>query len=153
MKLKIFSCLVYLAVLGISSFLIGRLLAKKCRFHPGQFPFRCCPGEAQFYVLIRVGKWQNKLPDMSKILPRAMPAKQLSFDKSNDLDRMVQETCVAEVIHFWLCVLGFGCAFVWRSGGGVIIGAVYCVANIPFLLVQRYNRPRLLRLSKRLKTL
>lgn len=153
MRLKLLHCLVYLAVLGAASFLIGRLLAKICRFRPDRFPFRCCRGEARFYALIRVNRWQNRLPDMSKILPRAMPAKQLRFDGSGDLGRMVQETCVAEVIHFWLCVLGFGCVFVWRGPGGVITSVVYCAANIPFLLVQRYNRPRLLRLSQRLETL
>lgn len=153
MSLKVFHCLVYLAVLGAASFLIGRLLARFCRFRPDRFPFRSCPGEARIYALLQVSRWQNKLPDMSKILPRAMPAKQLRFGGSNDLNRMVQETCVAEVIHFWLCVLGFGCAFVWRSAGGIVIGAAYCVANLPFLLVQRYNRPRLLRLSARLETL
>lgn len=150
MKLKLLHCLIYLAALGAASFLIGRLLAKACRFRPDRFPYRCCEKEERLYTLLRVSKWQNKLPDMSKILPQAMPAKQLTLGGRTDFSRMVQETCVAELVHFWLCVLGFGCAVIWRGLGGILTGTIYCVANLPFLLVQRYNRPRLLRLAKRL---
>lgn len=150
MKLKLLQCLVYLAVLGAVSFLTGRLLAAVCRFCPNRFPFRCHPAEERLYAFLRVAKWQNKLPDMSKLLPKAMPAKALVFGEPTDLDRMVQETCIAEIVHLWLCVLGFGCAVLWRGLGGMLIGAVYCAANLPFLIAQRYNRPRLLRLARRL---
>ena len=39
---------------------------------------------------------------------------------------------------------------IWRGPGGVILTVIYIVfGNLPFLLIQRYNRPRLLRLAEK----
>ena len=39
---------------------------------------------------------------------------------------------------------------IWRGPGGVILTVIYIVfGNLPFLLIQRYNRPRLQRLLEK----
>lgn len=146
-NMKFIRCVIYLVLLGVASFFVGRLLAKFCRFSVDKFPFKCYKFENKFYIFIRLPKWQNKLPDMSRILPKMVPPKKMSKVNEASIDRMVQETCVAELIHFILCVCGFGCVFIWEGGGGTLISIIYCLANLPCLFAQRYNRPRLLRLS------
>ena len=60
---------------------------------------------------------------------------------------MIQETCIAEFVHIVLFVLGFGCVLIWEGPGGWMAAAVYnLLGNVPFILIQRYNRPRLQRL-------
>ncbi len=147
---KILLCLIYLAAVGLCSFFVGRFIAVTCTFQPDRFPYRCCKKEEQFYHFLKINKWQNKLPDMSKIVPKLIPAKKLCFDIHNDIPRMVQETCVAELIHFCLCLLGFVCVWIMPGPGGWIFGIAYCIVNLPFLMVQRYNRPRLQELMQRL---
>ena len=61
---------------------------------------------------------------------------------------MLQETCVAEFIHVLLSILGFGAVFIVGGAWGWIISIVYFLAgNLPYIIIQRYNRPRLLRLE------
>lgn len=145
-------CLIYLAVIGILSFVAGRLLPKKW-FDPQAFPYRPFPFETDgaLYRRLRIRKWQSRIPDMSRILPGLMPRKALvGKPTSGQLDVMLRETCVAECIHVLLCFCGLFCVRLWRGAGGVVVAALYILGNLPFVLVQRYNRPRLLRLYLRM---
>lgn len=143
-------CFLYLAVTGIFSFVLGRILPKDW-FKSEAFPYRDYRFEkkGKIYNKIHVKKWQDRIPDMSRILPRTMPAKRLSAGYKEKLPRMIQETCVAEMIHFLLCLNGLACIFIWKGPGGVVLSIVYILGNLPFIVVQRYNRPRLLQLMKK----
>ena len=139
-------CCVYYAALGIASFFLGRLLPKRW-FRGDRFPFRCAPWEAKLYRLLRVHEWQDRVPDMSRIVPKLIPAKRLEGDFRAQLPRMIEETCVAEFTHFALILLGFYALRLWPGAGGAVMAAVYILlGNLPFLIIQRYNRPRLQRL-------
>ena len=128
------------------SFFIGRLLPKEW-FHADRFPYRCAPWEAKLYRVLRVHDWQDKAPDMSKIVPKLIPAKKLDSDFRAQLPRMLQETCVAEFTHFVLILLGFYALRLWPGTGGAVVTAIYILfGNLPFLIIQRYNRPRLQKL-------
>ncbi len=139
-------CCVYYALLGVVSFFIGRLLPKRC-FRSDRFPYRSAPWEAKLYRALRVHDWQDKAPDMSRIVPKLIPAKKLDADFRTQLPRMLEETCVAEFTHFVLILLGFYALRLWPGPGGAIVTAIYILfGNLPFILIQRYNRPRLQRL-------
>ena len=90
---------------------------------------------------------------MSRILPGLMPAKSLSGDYGQNLPVMIQETCVAEAVHITVSVAGLRCLWMWPGVGGVTVTAIHIILlNLPFILIQRYNRPRLIRLQKKLQT-
>ena len=81
-----------------------------------------------------------------------MPAKSLSGDYGQNLPVMIQETCVAEAVHITVSVAGLRCLWMWPGVGGVIVTAIHIILlNLPFILIQRYNRPRLIRLQKKLE--
>ena len=139
--------------MGIVSFVAGRLLPKKW-FKPDCFPYRSFKfeREGRIYDKLNIRKWQNKVPDMSRLLTRCMPAKNLSGDFRRRLPLMLQETCVAEMIHSVLCAAGLLCPVLWPGPGGIIITIIYIVFfNLPFILIQRYNRPRLMNLNRRIQ--
>lgn len=147
-----FLCLIYLAGIGILSFAVGRFLPKKW-FDPQAFPYRAFPFEkdGSLYRRLRIQKWQNRIPDMSRILPGVMPRKAISGKPTGaQLDVMLRETCVAECIHVLLCFGGLLCIRLWRGVGGLVVAVLFFLGNIPFVLVQRYNRPRLQRLYLRI---
>ena len=147
--MELIQCMEYYGILGVVSFLAGRLLPKSW-FSGEKFPFRSFPFERDGAIYNRIGirKWQKRVPDMSRLLPKLMPEKKLG--QSNDLTRMVQETCVAELIHVALCFAGLYTMKLWKGFWGAVLTAVYILlGNVPFILIQRYNRPRLLRLMKR----
>lgn len=144
-------CFLYLFLLGAVSFFTGRLLPKRW-FRADRFPYRSFRFEknGRIYEKLHIRKWQNKVPDMSRIFPKMTPAKRLEGDLQHHLPRMLQETCVAELIHCLNCVAGLYCLKLYPGIGGVIVVLLYVfVFNLPFVLIQRYNRPRLIRLAKR----
>lgn len=146
-------CFLYLAVIGIVSFIIGRIIPKD-KFLYEKYPFRSFPIEdsGEIYNRIFVRKWKDKFPDMSRILPALMPAKKLSKVPSPEhIERMIQETCVAEWVHSLLCLLGFGCTFIWKGLRGWAISVLYMLGNLPYIIIQRYNRPKLVKLLQRMR--
>ena len=146
-------CIFYLSVVGVIFFLVGRMIPKKW-LHYDRFPYRLFLWEkgGKIYNVLQIHRWREKLPDMSKIFPGMMPSKKLPKKvTSMQLERMVQETCVAELIHNLLCVLGFGCVFLWKGAGGWLIALLYMIGNLPFSIIQRYNRPKLVQIMQRLR--
>lgn len=142
-------CLCYAAGLGVLSFFLGRLLPKRW-LHPDKFPFRTYAWEEKLWKALQIRKWQAKVPDMSRLFKKLMPAKALTQKTAQDLPIMIQETCVAELTHGLLCFAGLALLKIWRGPGGVILTVIYIVfGNLPFLLIQRYNRPRLQRLLEK----
>ena len=142
-------CLCYAAGLGVLSFFLGRLLPK-CWLHPDKFPFRTYAWEEKLWKALQIRKWQSKVPDMSRLFKKLMPEKKLTRQTAQDLPLMIQETCVAELTHGLLCIAGLALLKIWPGTGGVILTVIYIVfGNLPFLLIQRYNRPRLQKLLAR----
>lgn len=150
--MKLLHCAVYLTVTGIAGFLLGRVFSK-CRLDPEKGLFRCFPfeREGKLYEKIGIRKWQKRLPDMSRIFPTMMPAKNLRGKYGERLSIMIQETCVAEAVHIAVGIAGLPCLWIWPGIGGVTVTAMFIfLLNVPFILIQRYNRPRLIRLQKKL---
>ena len=143
---KLRRCLVYLAAIGAVFFYIGRLLPGNW-FYGDRFPFRCFAFErdGRVYEKLGIRRWKDKVPDMRRILPKVMLPKRLSWGVQPErVAQMIQETCIAEFVHLILFVLGFGCILIWDGLGGWVVSVVYnLLGNVPFILIQRYNRPRL----------
>lgn len=140
-------CVVYLALLGIASQLVGMAIPRSA-FDGDGFWFRCrrFEKEGRIYEGLGIRRWKDKLPDMSKLFKKSMVAKQIrgGFTEESAV-KLVKETCVAELVHLCLMVLGFPCLFLWHGVGGAVVWALYALGNLPFVLIQRYNRPRLKR--------
>ncbi len=150
---EVIRCILYLAFIGAACFVLGRVLPKSA-FDPDRPPFRLYGWEREgaAYNAIGVRKWKEKLPDMSAILPKAMPSKRLPKEPTPEsLELMIRETCVAEWIHGLLCLLGFGCVLLWKGLWGWAVSVLYFVGNVPFIIIQRYNRPKLTRILRRLR--
>ena len=139
-------CVIYMAALGVLSFDIGRLLPKSW-FHADRFPYKTAAYEPKIYQALRVKSWQGKVPDMSRIFKKIMPEKKMTAETIADVPRMLEETCVAELTHFLLSILGLAMLWIWPGAGGITVTVIYILlGNLPFIIIQRYNRPRLQRL-------
>lgn len=143
-------CLGYLAVISVVFFFLGRVFPKTW-LQPDRWLFRCRSFEqnGRIYEKLGIRFWHNKLPDMSRILPCLVPPKQLNNGYKERLQEMIQETCAAELTHLLAAVAGLWCLHLWPGAGGITVAAVFALINMPFILIQRYNRPRFLRLQKR----
>ena len=143
---------IYIAVLGILSHFVGQALPR-ARFSAESFPYRTADWEngGRVYEKLGIKHWKDRLPDMSKIMPD-MVKKKMSAVKSQGMDVLIAETCVAECVHWALMLLSLGIFFFWRGAWAVVFWLVYnLLGNLPFIIIQRYNRPRLVMLEQRRK--
>ena len=151
--MKLLKCTIYCVLVGTVGFFFGRLIAK-CPLKPDRGWFRPFGFEKNglLYEKLHIRFWQAKVPDVSRMLPFMMPPKSLSGDYKKRLPVMIHETCVAELTHIVVSILGLPCLWIWRGIGGVAVTAVFVlILNVPYILIQRYNRPRLIRLQKKLQ--
>ena len=140
----------YLLALSLLAHPVGQALPRRW-FSGDRWPWASAPfeKEGRFWRKLGVHRWKDKVPDMSRLLGD-MVKKQLAPDGKTDYALLVQETCVAECVHFCLGLLSLGALALCRSGWMVCIVAVYILlGNLPFQIIQRYNRPRLLRLMRK----
>ena len=146
-------CILHIPVIGLLSQCIGVKLPRRW-FHPEKFPYVARKWEKQgkIYNKTYVYKWKDLLPDMSKI-SRRMVKKSISPAQftPEHVARLVQETCVAEMVHLILMLLSPIIYWINPTGLGAAIAIVYALSHVPFIIIQRYNRPTLVTLSKRLK--
>ena len=140
----------FVAVFGVLAHLLGLIIPKSC-LHYDSFPFEAFGWEkgGRFYNKFGVSRWMAKLPDMSRIIPYMFRKKlDPQMDKDNVL-LFINETCLAELIH-WILV--FSAPFLMMLVDGItgkVFTLLYAFCNMPFIMIQRYNRPKLVRLYKR----
>ncbi|MBR3999546.1 MAG: glycosyl-4,4'-diaponeurosporenoate acyltransferase [Clostridia bacterium] len=145
--------LLYLVFISLIAFPIGRLIPKRW-IHYDRFPFTTYDWENEGKIYNRIGirYWMNKVPDMSRIMKKQMKRKELPRDFSDeDVRYLLDETCIAEFIHSLLCVAGLRCMHLWPGTGGLVFAVLYIMGNLLFVCIQRYNRPRLVRVYERVR--
>lgn len=151
--MKLLLCILYIAALGILAHVIGEKLPRS-RFRSGSRPFSAFAWEdgGRFYERLRIRKWKDRLPDMSRLCPDMVKKKVTGATDAAALEKLICETCVAEAVHAVLFVLSFGCAVIWPSAGGWLVSAAAALlGNLPYIVIQRYNRPRLVKLLARME--
>ncbi len=140
-------------MISVLSHIVGELLPRKW-FREDRFPFRAFAWEndGKIYEKLKIKKWKTKVPDLSKIFKYMVPKRVVSYNdaKSSDFENLAKETCVAELIHAINCVISFFVIFIAKNIVGVISYVLYVLGNLPFILIQRYNRPRLLRVKAKM---
>lgn len=144
--------LLYIPAAGIAAHFIGEVLPRSW-FDADRFPFRCQTWEqnGRIYEKIGVRKWKDRLPDKSK-MAKHMVRKSVSLTGGADqVERLVQETCVAEIVHWVLMLLSWIIRLLCGSWYGTVIAVLYALSHVPYIIIQRYNRPKLQMLAQRLK--
>lgn len=146
------NCVLYIAAIGIASHFIGNALPRRW-FRGDAFPFRSFGWErdGQIYRKIGIHRWKDKVPDMSKICGDMVRKEVASRPTAESLETLVAESCVAECVHFFLILLSLAVLAIYPGAGGWIVWGLCVLGNLPFMLIQRYNRPRLLKMRNRLR--
>lgn len=149
---QFFRFLLIFMIVGPIFFVIGELLPRK-NFDYTAFPYRPFKWEknGDIYHKILIHKWKDRVPDMSKYV-KTMFAKEIVSARDPEYTRrLILETCVAELIHYVLILLSPIFTQYLSGVYGYIGMIVYAAGNLPFILIQRYNRPRLIRLMEKQK--
>ena len=152
--LNLVFAILYLAALALLAHPLGQALPRRL-FREDRFPFASFRWEQNgtVYKKLWIEKWKDILPDMSRVLSDMIP-KKITEATPEQMKLLLSETCRAEAVHWGEIAAGLGCLAICPSLAGVILTALWALfGNLPFILIQRYNRPRLKKLYDRLAAL
>lgn len=104
--------------------------------------------EIQFYRRwLRVRRWKHMLPDGAPWVGGRFYKKSLQGNSPAYLRQLLIETRRGEATH-WLMLASFPIFFLWNPPWARIVMASYAIAaNLPCIVVQRYNREAVHRLQ------
>jgi len=122
------------------------------RFHPENRFYRSRTweqGGSAYERLFAVRRWKDSLPDGAAWFRSGFRKKSLVSANPVYIERFIRETCRGELSH-WIVLLAALLFFLWNPWPiGLVMVAYGVVANLPCIVVQRYNRIRFARLRKR----
>lgn len=114
-------------------------------------PLRLSPPERSGALFRRIGvrRWKDLLPEAGAFFAGGVSKRRLPGHDTDGLERFAMETRRAEITH--LLVIAVLPAFaLWNPWTGMLVNLCYAlVANVPCIIVQRYNRMRLERVRLR----
>ena len=122
--------------------LINRYLNNQVDYTKKWFKVRSF--EPYLYNILKVKKWKQYMPTFQPDY----------FDiKLHGLEEIASATCQAEIVHEIIAVLSFWPVILSRWFGScevfVITSFIAALIDSSFVMIQRFNRPRLLKMIKR----
>ncbi|MEL7659367.1 hypothetical protein [Acetobacterium wieringae] len=144
-------CFIVWLVLMVAAALLCTRLPERFFDYSAWF-YRAHPWENDgeiYQKLFWVRRWKKYLPDGGSLFKGGFQKKKLvSFDKDH-LDRYLLESCRAEMIH-WLAMLPFWVFGFFTPPIVIFYMLLFALAvNLPCVIAQRYNRPRIVRIVRR----
>jgi len=99
--------------------------------------------------LLKVHKWKKYLPDGARTHKTGFRKKNLNNHDPEYLKAFISETGRAEIFH-WLQILPFWIFGLWGPFFVIWIMLAYAlIVNMPCIIAQRYNRPRLMKVYEK----
>lgn len=158
----ILSFLITFFYLALPSILVGLLFVNilpKKLYSEDKSIFVEKPFEKKIYRNMHVKEWKDFVPQFLKIdnINDAKKEK-INTQSSEYIKFFISETCRSELLHCFYIVSEFVMLFLlffiktdWALKFGLAITIIWSIFNIMPLFIQRYNRPRLKLLLKRVE--
>lgn len=142
-------CFFVWLVIQVSAAFFCLLLPDRC-LSPNAFFFKTYPFEEEgrlYDRLFRVRKWKQWLPDGGAVWKKRGFKKRRLLNFSDDyLKQFLIESVRGELTH-WLAILPFWVFGFFTTPGVVWVMLLYALlVNVPCIIAQRFNRPRVQRL-------
>lgn len=141
-------CAIFVAVCDIFSSIVVRVVPQKW-YNPTKKIFKIFSWEKAFYESLNIREWKEKIPEFGKC---SNFKKDKVYDKFNNkyVEKFLREEIIAEVLHMLSGILGVGCIFIFPLKYAVFYGLPIFILNFMLNLipvwVQRYNRPKVMKL-------
>jgi len=99
----------------------------------------------EFYQRVfRVKHWKKLLPELGDIVKSVFPKKRIKEYTREYLQKYIFESCKSEVTH-WSIIFSAFLFFLWSEfQPAVMIVIIAIILNLPYIIIQRYNRPRIM---------
>lgn len=144
--LSILFSLVFLLIIDAVDAIIVRILPKKW-INPFNRIYKVHKWESKLYLRLGIRKWKDLIPESGKALTGFGKREVENIKDNTYLYKFMEETVYAEIMHLVSAFLGFLVVFInlklW-----LIVGLPLAIFNLILqimpVMVQRYNRPKLM---------
>ena len=145
------SLAVLLAIDAVCALFVRYCLPKKA-FNPFLKLYKVAKGERKFYEKIGVRKWKDRIPEAGQLFANFGKSEILDTSNNEYIYKFMSETIYAELMHWLSALISVFIIFIDLSIAlyvalPLIVGNV--ILNILPVIVQRYNRPKLMVLYQR----
>jgi glycosyl-4,4'-diaponeurosporenoate acyltransferase len=96
----------------------------------------------------KVRAWKKKLPELADFIKSIFPKKFIKEFQGEFIAKYLMESCKAEFTH-WSIIFST-VIFLIFDGITAFISMLFLaiILNFPFIIIQRYNRPRIISIMK-----
>ena len=149
--ITIISLAVLLLIDAVCALFVRYCLPKKV-FNPFLKVYNVAKGERKFYERIGVRKWKDRIPEAGQLFANFAKTEIADMTNNEYVYKFMSETIYAEIMHWLSVILSFLIIFIDLSLAlyvalPLIVGNI--ILNILPVMVQRYNRPKLMVLYQR----
>ncbi|MDI6619617.1 MAG: hypothetical protein QME45_13335 [Clostridiales bacterium] len=106
---------------------------------------------AVYQKIFRVRAWKRVLPELSDFIKSIMPKKYIKEFSSAYLSKYIMESCRAEFTHWNIIISSFVFSLWCDLERSMMMVTIAVVLNMPYIIIQRYNRPRVIRFMKQIE--
>lgn len=141
MKLKVFlhNILVLIFLSAVCTIMSTKVPEKFLNYKKWLFRERIWENHGAIYQrLFRVKLWKKFVPELNDFIKSVFPKKKIMEYSNEYLNRYLVESCRSELAH-WSIVL---CTLVFSFLDGNMTFIIALALNLPYIIIQRYNRPR-----------
>lgn len=142
-------CVLWPLIQAINAFICHKISYEK--FCYKSFPFKPFKWEKKGNIydqFFKVHFWKKYLPDGGAFVKGELKLRHLDFSSEQNMVEFLTASCRAETSH-WLSIFPFWMFGFFIPPIGVWYMFIYAlIANMPCIIVQRYNRPRITKLIK-----
>lgn len=133
------TCFYHFAMRLLVGYGLNRVMRNRADLNKGWYQLR--PFEMRLYKALKVKKWKGNMPAFDPSL----------FDpKLHSWEEIAQAMCQAEIVHEIIVVLSFlpllGAITFGSFGVFLITSLLSALYDLSFVIMQRYNRPRIMKL-------
>jgi len=150
--IAIILCFVLWPLLQVTAALICLKMPDKY-FLPSFFLYRSHHWEnngAIYKNIFKVHRWKKLLPDGGAVIKSGYKKKSIENFSKTCLNKFLIESCRAEMTH-WLAIAPFWIFGLFAPLEVIYLMLIYALGvNLPCIIAQRYNRPRIIKLLSKM---
>ena len=94
--------------------------------------------------ILKVKCWKRYLPELSDFVKSVFPKRQIKEFSKNYLQKFLYESCKSEVTHWCIILSSLLFYFGNEFGSASLMLAIAVIINLPYIIIQRYNRSRIM---------
>lgn len=150
LKKLILNIIIFLVLSTVITYLTEKLPDRIYNYNMWVFKEREWEKKGSFYKrILKVRIWKAFLPELSEYVKGVFPKKHIKQRNREYLSKYIMESCKSEFTHWSIIAssLLFQLWSDWWVSFGVFITAI--VLNLPYIIIQRYNRPRVVQVMER----